>query len=99
MACQFSAYGIFQTRIQEWVAISSSRNLPDPESKPVSPTSPTLQADSLPLSHLGSSQSMDPRPKQRSWLRFERLCEFYQLPVLTGLVSDYLLSFIYLPIC
>ena len=73
---------------------------------------PTLQADSLPLSHLGSSQSMDPWPKQRSWLCFERLCEFCinkipfltdlitnQLPVLTGLVSNYLLSFIYLPIC
>ena len=32
----FSAHGIFQARILEWVAISSSRDLPDPAT-PVSP--------------------------------------------------------------
>ena len=42
---------IFQARILEWVAIPSAGDLPDPGSKPVSPT---WQEDSLPLSHLGS---------------------------------------------
>jgi len=41
--------GIFQARILEWVAISSSRDLPDPG---IEPQSPVLLADSLPLSHL-----------------------------------------------
>ena len=37
-----SVYGILQARILEWVAISFSRDLPDPEIKP---RSPALQAD------------------------------------------------------
>ena len=38
-----SVYGIFQARILEWVAISSSsRNLPNPGIKPSSLVSPTL---------------------------------------------------------
>ena len=46
-----SVHGIFQARILEWVAISYSRE----SSYPVfEPTSPALQADSLPLSHWGS---------------------------------------------
>ena len=40
-----SIHGIFQTRILEWVAISFSRDLPDPG---VEPMSPSLQADALP---------------------------------------------------
>ena len=39
--------GFSQTRILEWVAISSSRDLPDPGIEPESPVSPSLQADSL----------------------------------------------------
>ena len=35
-------HGILQAEIQEWVAISSSRELPDPG---VKPGSPALQAD------------------------------------------------------
>ena len=51
-----SVHGIFQARILEWVGnkkywISYSRE----SSYPVfEPTSPALQADSLPLSHWGS---------------------------------------------
>ena len=41
-------HGIFQARILECIAISFSRDLPDPGIKP---RSPILQADSLPLSH------------------------------------------------
>ena len=37
-----SVHGIFQLRILEWVAISSSGHLPDPEIKPMSPTLPAL---------------------------------------------------------
>ena len=42
-----SVHGIFQLRILEWVAISSSGHLPDPEIKPMSPVYPALQMDSL----------------------------------------------------
>ena len=41
-----SVHGIFQARILEWVAISSSGDLPDPGTELVSPVSPILQADS-----------------------------------------------------
>ena len=41
-------YGIFQAGILEWVAISSSGDLPHPGIEPVSPE---LQVDSLLLSH------------------------------------------------
>ena len=37
-----SVLGISQARILEWVAISSSRNLPDPGIKPACPVSPAL---------------------------------------------------------
>ena len=40
-----SVYGILQAIILEWVAISSSGDLPNPGIKP---KSPALQADSLP---------------------------------------------------
>ena len=52
VACQDPlSMGILQARIVEWVAIPSSRDLPDPGIKP---RSPALQEDSLPLSHQGS---------------------------------------------
>ena len=37
-----SVHGILQARILEWVTISSSRDLPDPEIEPVSPMSPAF---------------------------------------------------------
>ena len=46
-----SVYGIFQVRILEWAVISSSRELSDSWIKSVAPA---WQADSVPLSHLGS---------------------------------------------
>ena len=46
-----SVHGILQARILEWVAMPSSRSLPDPG---IEPRSLALQADSLPLSHLGN---------------------------------------------
>ena len=49
-----SVHGIFQARILEWVAISSSRGSTCPGIELVSPASLHLQADSLPLCHLGS---------------------------------------------
>ena len=42
-----SVHVIFMARILEWVAISSSRDLPDPGIEPASPLSPALLADSL----------------------------------------------------
>ena len=50
-----SVHGILQARILEWVAISSSGDLPHPGIKPTSFAAPALQADSLPLSHQGNS--------------------------------------------
>ena len=45
-------HGTSQARILEWVAISFSRgDFPEPG---IEPRSPALQADALPLSHLGS---------------------------------------------
>ena len=38
-------HGILQARVLEWVAISFSRDLPDPG---IEPGSPALQADALP---------------------------------------------------
>ena len=49
-----SVHGIPQAKILEWVAMPSSRDLPNPGIKPTSPVSPALQVDSLPLSHWGS---------------------------------------------
>ena len=50
-----SAHGILQTRMLEWVAISSSRGSSPPrDSNPVLLCLLHWQADSLPLSHLGS---------------------------------------------
>ena len=48
-----STIGIFQARILEWVATSSSRVLPDPGIKLIFPVSPALQADSLPVEPSG----------------------------------------------
>ena len=44
-----SVHGILQARILEWAAMLSPGDLPDPGIKPVSPVTPALQADSLPL--------------------------------------------------
>ena len=50
-----SVHGIFQARVLEWVAISFSRDLPDPG---MEPRSPTLQADTLPSEPLGKPQGV-----------------------------------------
>ena len=50
-----SVYQIFQARIWNGLPFHSPGDLPDPGIEPTSPVSPALQADSLPLSHLGSS--------------------------------------------
>ena len=50
-----------QTKILEWVTMPSSRDLPNPGIKPVSPVTPALQADSLLLSHQVS-------PVKKEWL-------------------------------
>ena len=42
-----SVQGILQSGILEWVAMPSSRDLPDPGIEPVSLTSPAWQAGSL----------------------------------------------------
>ena len=50
-----SVHGIFQARILEWVAISFSRDLPDPG---IETGSPVLQADSLRTSYEGRPSSL-----------------------------------------
>ena len=49
-----SVHGLFQARTQEWFAISSSRGSSQSGNCTLSLVSPALEADSLPLSHLGS---------------------------------------------
>ena len=49
-----SVHGASHAGILEWVATPSSRGSPDPGIEHVSPVTPALQADSLPLSHCGS---------------------------------------------
>ena len=46
----YTAHGILQARILEWVAVPFSRDLPNPGIKP---RSPTLQVDSLPAEPQG----------------------------------------------
>ena len=45
----------FRQEILEWVAISLSRDLPNPGIEPVSPVSSALQTDSLPADPSGKS--------------------------------------------
>ena len=49
-----SVQGVFQARVVEWVAMLSSRDLPDPGIEPESPVSPALKTVSLPLIYQGS---------------------------------------------
>ena len=67
---QHPLYGIFQARILEWLPFPPPGDLPDPG---MEPASPSLQTDSLPLSHLGSP----PTIIQMVYLQFRRrLVEF-----------------------
>ena len=50
-----SVHGILQARILEWVAISFSRDLPDPG---IEPRSPVLQADDLPTELWGKPSQL-----------------------------------------
>ena len=50
----YIVHGILQARILEWVAFPSSRDLPNPEIKP---RSPTLQTDSLPAEPQGKPKN------------------------------------------
>ena len=61
-ACQAPplSMGILQARILQWVTMPSSRDLPNPR---IEPTSPALQADSLPSEPPGKPVgSPEPRP-------------------------------------
>ena len=49
----FSVHGILQARVLEWIAISFSRDIPNPGIKP---RSPTLQPDALPSEPPGKSK-------------------------------------------
>ena len=57
-------HGTLQARKLEGVAISSSRGLANPGIKPASPT---LQADSLPLSYWGSTYSIFTFLREEAW--------------------------------
>ena len=50
-----SVHGLFYARTLEWVAISFSRDLPNPG---IEPRSPTLQMDSLPAELPGESVTL-----------------------------------------
>ena len=50
----YSVHGIFQARILNWVAITFSRDIPDPEIKPTYPESPALAGGCFTAEQLGS---------------------------------------------
>ena len=50
----YTAQGILQARILEWVAVPFSRDPPNPE---IEPRSPTLQVDSLPTEPPGKPKN------------------------------------------
>ena len=50
-----SVHGIFQARVLKWVAISFSRDLPNPG---IEPGSPALQVDALPSEPPGKPQNI-----------------------------------------
>ena len=83
--------GIFQARILEWVVMPSSRDLPNPG---MEPRSPTLQADSLLLSHQSAALEcqtteavLTPFSQVQWWVSDNRSCinSFF-----TGSVVDHL---------
>ena len=61
-----SAHGILQSSVLEWVAISSSRDPPDPGIEPVSLIFPALAGDSLPLRHQGTPHLLTRSPMRVS---------------------------------
>ena len=58
-----SVHGILQARILECVAMPSPEDLPNSGIEPETPAAPALQADSLPLSHQGSPNTIYQRSK------------------------------------
>ena len=63
-----SVHGIFQARILERVAISFSRDLPDPG---IEPKSPALQVDSLPLNRWASPFNRTAVTHATAWRKVE----------------------------
>ena len=63
-----SVHDILQARIVKWVAMPSSRDLPNPGIKPMSPASAS-QSDSLLLSHQGSRW-----PRSIPWCIYMYIC-------------------------
>jgi len=57
----YTVHGILQARILEWVALPISKDLPNPGSKP---RSPTLQADSFPVEPQGSPKLERQKPER-----------------------------------
>ena len=50
----YIAHGILQARILDWIAIPFSRDLPNPE---IEPRSPSLQVNSLPVEPQGKPKN------------------------------------------
>ena len=60
----FSVHGTLQARILEWVAMPSSRDLPNPGIKPTSLMFPALAGQLFRACHLGSPGNHRPDPKE-----------------------------------
>ena len=61
-----SVHGLSQARILEWVAVSSSGDLPNPRMKPTSSSSPALAGGFFTPEPLGKPRS--PRGKTEAWV-------------------------------
>ena len=57
-----SVHGLLQARILNWVAMASSRDLPNLEIESPSPEAPALQADSFTTEPPGKTMSDNPWP-------------------------------------
>ena len=88
-----SVHGISQARILEWVAISSSRDLPDQGIEPCLLCLLHWQGCSLPLSHQGSPE------RQRCCIMHRntagRTCDFHWETVMVGFSMIFLYIYIF----
>ena len=81
-----SVHGIFQAKILE-LPFPSPSDLPGPGTEPAPPVSPTLQADSFPLSHCRSPRVQRGFPKEHRTLK-GYICSGIKLTSLTHFSFD-----------
>ena len=77
--------GIIQARILEWVATSFSRDLPNPETEPVSLESPAFTSGFFTTDHLGSP----PKNNAQMQKSISSISHIYSLPTMCRHLKKY----------